>query len=67
MDIECAPWWGGVFKRMVRSTKRCLRKMIGRASFTRDELLTAVVEIEAVINSQSLSYVSATDVEEPLT
>ena len=60
-------WWGGVFERMVRSTKRCLRKMIGRASFTRDELLTAVVEIEAVINSRPLSYVSATDVKEPLT
>ena len=41
--------------------------MIGRASFTRDELLTAVVEIEAVINSRPLSYVSAMDVEKPLT
>ena len=50
-NVERAPWWGGVFERMVRSTKRCLRKMIGRASLTRDELLTAVVEIEAVINS----------------
>ena len=51
----------------MRSTKRCLQKMIGRASFTRDELLTAVVEIEAVINSRPLSYVSAMDVEKPLT
>lgn len=66
-NVECAPWWGGVFERMVRSTKRCLRKLVGRASFTRDEMLTAVVEIEAVINSRPLSYVSATDVEEPLT
>ena len=66
-NVEYAPWWGGVFERMVKSTKRCLRKMIGRASFTRDELLTAVVEIEAVINSRPLSYVSAMDVEEPLT
>ena len=30
-------------------------------------MLTAVVEIEAVINSRPLSYVSATDVEELLT
>ena len=66
-NVAYAPWWGGVFERMVRSTKRCLRKMIRRASFTRDELLTAVVEIEAVINSRPLSYVSAMDVEEPLT
>ena len=41
--------------------------MIGRTSFTRDELVTAVVEIEAVINSRPLCYVSATDIEEPLT
>lgn len=41
--------------------------MIGRASFTRYELLTAVVEIEVVTNSRPLSYVSATNVEEPLT
>ena len=26
-----APWWGGVFERMVRSMKRCLRKIIGQA------------------------------------
>ena len=59
-NVERAPWWGGVFEQMVRSTKRCLRKMVGRANFSRDELLTAVVEIEAVINSRPLSYISAT-------
>eukprot|EP00731_Ephydatia_muelleri_P014947 Em0008g667a len=47
-NVECAPWWGGVFERM-------------------DELHTAVVEIEAVINSRPLSYVSSADFEEPLT
>ena len=29
-NVERAPWWGGAFERMVKSTKRCL-KMIGRA------------------------------------
>ena len=66
-NVELAPWWGGAFERMVRSTKHCLHKTIGRAKLTQDELLTAVVEIEAVINSQPLSYISATDCEEPLT
>ena len=66
-NLEKAPWWGGVFERMVRSTKRCLRKMIGRAKFSFDELLTAVTEVEAIINSQPLSYVTPEDLEEPLT
>ena len=66
-NVEYAPWWGGVFERMVRSTKRCLRKMIGRASLTQDEMLTAIVEIEGVINSRPLSYICSSDVEEPLT
>lgn len=66
-NIEWAPWWGGVFERMVKSTKRCLRIMMGRSNFSHDELLTAVVEIEAVINSRPLSYISSADFEEPLT
>lgn len=61
------PWWGGIFERLVRSTKRCLRKVIGQARFSWDELSTAVIEAEAVINSQPLSYISADDFDEPLT
>jgi hypothetical protein len=66
-NIEKAPWWGGAFERMVQSTKRCLRKMVGRSRLTLDELHTAVVEIESIINSRPLSYISASDMEEPLT
>ena len=66
-NVERAPWWGGAFERMVQSTKRCLRKMVGQASLNHDELVTAVTEIESIINSCPLSYVSAGDVEEPLT
>lgn len=32
-----------------------------------DELLTLVIEVEAVLNSQPLTYISSEDVEEPLT
>ena len=55
---------GGVFERLIKSTKRCLRKIIGQAKLTYDELLTAIVEVEMVINSRPLSY---DDFEEPLT
>ena len=66
-NIPKAPWWGGFFERMVKSTKRCLRKIVGQAKLTYDELLTAITEVEMVINSRPLSYVSADDMEEPLT
>ena len=66
-NVEGAPWWGGAFERMVQSTKRCLKNMVGQASFTHDELLTAVTEIEPIINFCPLLYISAGDTEEPLT
>ena len=66
-NLEKAPWWGGVFERLIKSTKRCLRKMVGQAKFSYDEMHTALVEIEAVLNSRPLSYVSSGDTEEPLT
>ena len=66
-NLERAPWWGGIFERMVRSAKRCLKKSIGRNCLFYDELLTLVIEVEAVLNSRPLTYVSSEDVEEPLT
>ena len=66
-NVERAPWWGGAFERIVRSTKRCLRKLIGRAHFSHEELTTTLTEIEAVLNSRPLSYVSGEDIDEPIT
>ena len=66
-NLEKAPWWGGVFERMIQSAKRCLRKTIGNARLTYDELMTSVIEVEMILNSRPLSYVSSEDIEEPLT
>ena len=66
-NLEKAPWWGGAFERMIGMTKRCLRKIVGRAKFTYDELSTAVTEIESILNSRPLSFISSEDLEEPLT
>ena len=51
----------------MRSTKRCLRKALGQAKLSYDELPTALIEIEMVINSRPLTYISANDLYEPLT
>ena len=41
--------------------------MVARAHFSFGELLTTVTEIEAVLDLKPLSYVSAEDIDEPLT
>ena len=58
---------GGIFDRMVRMMKRCLKEMIGQAKLSYDELLTDVMEVESIISSRLLSYVTMDDMEEPFT
>ena len=66
-NLARAPWWGGLFEVMIRSTKRCLRKAIGRRRLTYEELTTVLIEIEAVLNSRPLTYIYEDDTEVPLT
>ena len=51
-NLERASWWGGFFERMVRSVKRCLRKVLDNAKLTVDELTTVLVEIEGTLNDE---------------
>ena len=66
-NLEKAPWWGGFFERLVKSTKRCLKKIIGTTRLSYEELQTVLVEVEAILNSRPLTYVTSEDLEEPLT
>jgi hypothetical protein len=66
-NLERAPWWGGFFERMVQSVKRCLRKVLGSARLTYEELLTTLVEVEGTLNSRPLTYGYDEVGSEPLT
>lgn len=50
---------------MIKSVKRCIKKSVGCARLTYDELLTMLAEVEMTLNSRPLSYVSSEDNEEP--
>ena len=52
--LEASPWWGGFWERLVQSSKRCLRKILGKARLTYEELLTVIAEVECVLNSRPL-------------
>ena len=55
-NLPQCPWAGGIFERMVRSVKGCLRKVLGNARLTEDELYTILTEIECTLNSRPLTY-----------
>ena len=64
--VERSPWWGGFYERMVKSVKRCLKKVLATSKLKYEELLTVLIEIEGVLNSRPLTYVYQ-DGEIPLT
>jgi len=55
--VEKAPWWGGFWKHLIQSVKRCLKKFIGRSALSFEELSTLTSEVETAINSRPFTYV----------
>ncbi|GFW09916.1 integrase catalytic domain-containing protein [Trichonephila clavipes] len=51
-----AAWFGGFWERLVRTVKELLRRTLGKAIFTYEELLTILCECEKVVNSRPLTY-----------
>lgn len=53
-----APWMGGIYERIIGLTKQVLRITLGRSKVNQVQLLTLLVEVEAIINSRPLTFVS---------
>ena len=58
---------GFFFDRMIKNTKRCRKKTLGKARLTYEELLTVLTEVECTHNSRPLTYLYPDNLEEPLT
>lgn len=59
-----APHFGGSWEREVRSVKTALRTTLGAQIVTEEVLRTVLVEVEGILNSRPLGYVSS-DVADP--
>ena len=66
-NLAKAPWWGGMFERLIRSTKRCLRKSLKNDKLNYEDMYTVMTEVESVLNSRLLTYLypDSTDILTP--
>ena len=55
-NLSRAPWWGGIFERLIGIMKTSLSKVIGKGLLTFDELEKVLLDVECVMNNRPLCY-----------
>ena len=53
-NLDCAPWFRGVWERLVASVKQCSKKVVSMEKLTYVELETLVSEIELILNNRPI-------------
>ena len=64
-EVECkwqfiparAPWFGAIWERLIGLLKNCLKKVLGNALLSFEELSCVLTELEGSVNDRPLSYV----------
>lgn len=54
---QSAPWMGGAYERLVGVTKDAFKRTYSEQTVNEREFSTAIVEIEAVLNTRPIAYV----------
>ncbi|XP_074659583.1 uncharacterized protein LOC141912256 [Tubulanus polymorphus] len=55
-NSPCAPHFGGVWERLVRTVKAAIKSVLKGQSFPENVLRTTLIEVEASVNSRPLTY-----------
>ena len=65
--LEKSSWWGGFYERPIAILKSALPKIVGSAKLNFEELHTELVQIENMMNTRPLTYLSEEDCDEHIT
>ena len=65
--LEKSTWWGGFYEKLIAILKSALRKVVGSAKLNFEELHTVLVQIENMMNTRPLTYLSEENCDEHIT
>ena len=63
-NLAKSPWWGGIYKRLIKEIKNTLHKTLGRSSLSYEAFESVSMDIERNLNTRPLTYVEAEGEEE---